>query len=60
MMMQASSNGRAVQNGASASTAAAEENGHEEDAGATAPPLTDTNRDIVRLIGQYLRSEGLK
>lgn len=55
--MQAASNG-VVQNGA---VAGAPENGHDERDGAPeVVTLSQTSQDIVRLIGQYLRSEGLK
>lgn len=58
--MQAASNG-CVQNGASASNGA-DENGHEDTAATANGPtsqLSQHNQDIVRLIGQYLRNEGL-
>lgn len=60
--MQAANNNNngCVQNGATANGAA--ENGHGEgsEMGTAAITLSETNQDIVRLIGQYLKNEGLK
>jgi hypothetical protein len=56
--MQAASNG-CVQNGAPSSSNGASENGHEDTSNGPALHLTQTNQDIVRLIGQYLKNEGL-
>lgn len=57
--MQAS-NG-CMQNGAVTSANGAAENGHGDGSGdiGTTVTLNQTNQDIVRLIGQYLKSEGL-
>lgn len=60
--MQAANNG-CVQNGATANGAA--ENGHGDivsnsEMGTSTVTLSQTNQDIVRLIGQYLKNEGLK
>ncbi|KAK9680758.1 hypothetical protein QE152_g38833 [Popillia japonica] len=58
--MQAS-NG-CMQNGAVSATNGAAENGHGDGAteiGTTVTALNQTTQDIVRLIGQYLKSEGL-
>lgn len=60
--MQAASNG-CVQNGAASGSNGAAENGHGDiaiEAGAPAVSLSQTSQDIVRLIGQYLKNEGLK
>lgn len=60
--MQAASNG-CVQNGAASGSNGAAENGHGDvaiEAGAPAVSLSQANQDIVRLIGQYLKNEGLK
>ena len=35
------------------------ENGHEDNINGPPLQLSQTNQDIVRLIGQYLRNEGL-
>ncbi|KAJ8947528.1 hypothetical protein NQ318_005005 [Aromia moschata] len=54
--MQSASNG-CVQNGAPSCSNGATENGHGDgDSGIT---LNQTNQEIVRLIGQYLKNEGL-
>lgn len=54
--MQSASNG-CVQNGAPSCSNGAAENGHgDADNGIT---LNQTNQEIVRLIGQYLKNEGL-
>lgn len=57
-IMQAASNG-CVQNGAPSSSNGASENGHEDTSNGPAIQLSQTNQDIVRLIGQYLKNEGL-
>lgn len=58
--MQAS-NG-CMQNGAVPSTNGTAENGHGDGSGDIGPTvaLSQTAQEIVRLIGQYLKSEGLK
>lgn len=59
--MQAS-NG-CVQNGATSNANGTSQNGHADGAGDSigAPvQLNSTNQDIVRLIGQYLKNEGLE
>lgn len=59
--MQSPSNG-CVQNGSAGSSNGTTENGHMEgaEAGPATVPLDQPNQDIVRLIGQYLKAEGLK
>lgn len=58
--MQSTSNG-CVQNGAASTSNGTAENGHGDTNENVHPlTLTQTNQDIVRLIGQYLKSEGLK
>lgn len=63
-MQAANNNNGCVQNGATTANGAAE-NGHGEGnemgtTTTTAVTLSQTNQDIVRLIGQYLKNEGLK
>lgn len=57
--MQAASNG-CVQNGAASTSNGASENGHGDSLENNTISLNQTNQDLVRLIGQYLKSEGLK
>lgn len=59
--MQSTSNG-CLQNGAASTSNGTTENGHGDsnENVSTQVTLTQTNQDIVRLIGQYLKSEGLK
>lgn len=57
--MQAASNG-CVQNGATSSDNGAAENGHDDVNKEPTVSLNQASQDIVRLIGQYLKNEGLK
>lgn len=63
--MQSTSNG-CLQNGAASTNNGTTENGHGDTndnvttTNNTSVNLSQTNQDIVRLIGQYLKSEGLK
>lgn len=59
--MQSPSNG-CVQNGSTGTSNGTTENGHVDGGEPVGVPVTldQSNQDIVRLIGQYLKSEGLK
>lgn len=59
--MQSTSNG-CLQNGAASTSNGTTENGHGDtnETNMNSIILNEINQDIVRLIGQYLKSEGLK